>query len=248
MDGDEPVFAGVWFSISVGDEINEIDLVNVPDGSDTSYIVECELEYPSELQQLHNDYPLAPEHITITEDMLSPFCKSLNLKCAFTEKLIGSLLPKIKYKTHDRNLKLYLSRHMKLLRIHRAVAFQQKPWLKAFVDLNTRMRQLAKTDFEKDFFKLMVNAFFGKSMENVRKRRKVELVSDAAKLKKLLAKSQLQQFVIVNGEAVLVDRIRAKVTLNKPIYVGFTILDVSKLLMFDLYYNVVVKRYCEDAT
>jgi hypothetical protein len=66
------------------------------------------------------------------------------------------------------------------------------------------------------------------------------------KLKKLLAKSQLQQFVIVIGESVLVYRIRVKVTLNKPIYVGFTILDVSKLLMFDLYYSVVVKRYCED--
>jgi hypothetical protein len=136
---------------------------------------------------------------------------------------------------------------MKLLRIHRVVTFRQKPWLKSYVDLNTRMRQLAKTDFEKDFFKLMVNAFFGKSMENVRKRRKVELVSDPAKLKKLLAKSQLQQFVVVNDEAVLVDRIRAKVTLNKPIYVGFTVLDGSKLLMFDLHYNVVVKRYGGDA-
>jgi hypothetical protein len=136
---------------------------------------------------------------------------------------------------------------MKSLRIHRVVAFQQKPWLKSYVNLNTRMRQLAKTDFENDFFKLMVNAFFGKSMENVRKRRKVELVSDPAKLKKLLAKSQLQQFVIVNDEAVLVDRIRAKVTLNKPIYVGFTVLDVSKLLMFDFHYNVVVKHYGEDA-
>jgi hypothetical protein len=105
----------------------------------------------------------------------------------------------------------------------------------------------AKNDFKKDFFKLMVNAFFGKSMENVKKCRKVELVSDPAKLKKLLAKSQLQRFVIVDGEAVLVDRIRAKVTLNKPIYVGFTVWDVSKLLMFDFHYNVVVKRYHEDA-
>jgi hypothetical protein len=97
------------------------------------------------------------------------------------------------------------------------VAFQQKPWLKDFVDLNTRMRQLGKTDFEKDFFKLMVNALFGKSMENVRKRRKVELVSDAAKRKKLLAKSQLQlQFVIVDGEAVLDDGSHYRVTLNKP--------------------------------
>jgi hypothetical protein len=229
------------------DEIKKIDFANVPDDSDTGYIVECGLEYPSELHQLHNDYPLAPEHMTTTEVMLCPFCKSLNLKCALTEKLISSLLPKIKYKTHYRNLKLYLGLSMKLLRIHRVVAFWQKPWLKSYVDLNIRMRQLAKTDFEKDFFKLMVNAFFGKSMENVRKRRKVELVGDPAKLNKLLAKSQLQQFVIVNDEAVLVDRIRAKVTLNKPIYVRFTVLDVSKLLMFDFHYNVIVKRYGEDA-
>jgi hypothetical protein len=99
------------------------------------------------------------------------------------------------------------------------------------------MRQQAKTDFEKDFFKLMVNTFFGKSTENVRKRRKVDLVSDAVKLKKLLSKQQLEQFNIVNEEVVMVERIRAKVTLNKPIYIGFTVLDVSKLLMFDFHYN-----------
>jgi hypothetical protein len=80
------------------------------------------------------------------------------------------------------------------------------------------MRQQAKTDFEKHFFRMIVNALFGKSMENVRKRCKVNLVSDTVKLKKLLAKQQLEQFVIVNQEAVMVDRIRAKVTLNEPIY------------------------------
>jgi hypothetical protein len=136
---------------------------------------------------------------------------------------------------------------MKLLRVHRVVAFRQEPWLKPYVELNTKMRQQAKTDFEKDFFKLMVNAFFGKSMENVRKRRKVDLVSDAVKLKKLLAKQQLEQFVIVNEEVVMVERIRAKVTLNKPIYIGFTVLDVSKLLMFDFHYNVIAKRYGKNA-
>jgi hypothetical protein len=70
--------------------------------------VECDLEYPSELHEFHNDYPLAPEHMTITEAMLSPFCKSMNLKHAFIEKLIGNLQTKIKYKTHYRNLKLCL--------------------------------------------------------------------------------------------------------------------------------------------
>jgi hypothetical protein len=215
------------------EEISQIDFANVPDDSDKGYAVECDLKYPDELHESHYDYPLAPEHMTITEAMLSPFCKPMNLKHAFTEKLIGNLQTKIKYKTHYRNLKLYLGLGMKLLRVHRVVAFRQESWLKPYVELNTKMRQQAKTDFEKDFFKLMVNAFFGKSMENVRKRRKVDLVSDTVKLKKLLATQQLEQFVIVNKEVVLVDRIRNKMTLNKPIYIGFTVLDVSKLLMFD---------------
>jgi hypothetical protein len=93
----------------------------------------------------------------------------------------------------------------------------------------------------------MVNAFFGKSIESVRKRHKVHLVSNTVKLRKLLAKHQLEQFVIVNEEVVLVDRIRNKVTLNKPIYIVFTILDAPKLLMFDFHYNVIAKCYGKNA-
>jgi hypothetical protein len=209
--------------------------------------VECDVEYPSELYESHNDYPLAPEHMTVMETMLSPLCKSMTLKHAFTEKLIGNLQTKIKYKTQYRNLKLYIGLDMKLLRVHRIVAFPQESWLKPYVELNTNMRQQTKTDFEKDFFKLMVNVFFGKIMENVRKRRKVDLVSDKVKLKKLLAKQQLEQFVTVNEEVVLVDRIRNKVTFNKPTYIRFAALDVSKLLMFDFHYNVIAKRCDKNA-
>ncbi len=229
------------------EEINEIDFAEVRDDSDTGYVIECDLEYPSDLHRLHNDYPLAPEHATVTEDMLSPFCKSMNTNHAFTEKLMGTLQTKTKYKIHYRNLKLYLSLGIKLLRVHRVVAFRQQPWLKSYIELNTKLRQSTKNDFEKDFFKLMNNACFGKSMENVRKRKKVDLVCDAAKLKKLLAKPQLQQFIIVNEDLVVVDRDRKAVFLNKPIYTGFTVLDVSKLLIFDFHYNVMIKRYGSNA-
>ena len=229
------------------EEISKIDFANVSDDSDIGYVLECDLEYPTELHDLHNDYPLAPEHATVTEAMLSPFCKTMNPKHAFTEKLLGTLHCKAKYKVHYRNLKLYLSLGMKLLHVHRALAFRQEPWLKIYVELNTKMRQQAKNDFEKDFFKLMVNAFFGKSMENVRKRRKVDLVGDPTKLKKLLAKQQLEQFVIVNEDMVLVERIRSQVTLNKPIYIGFAVLDLSKSLIFDFHYNVMLKRYGTNA-
>ena len=235
------------FRFLTDDEIAQIDFTAVPDDSDIGYVVECDLEYPSELHDNHNDYPLAPEHMTITQDQLSEFCKSMNMKHVMVEKLIGTLQTKIKYKVHYRNLKLYLELGMKILHVHRVLAFVQKPWLKTYIDLNTRMRQQAKSEFEKDFFKLMNNAVFGKSMENVRKRRNIELVCDSVKLKKLLAKPQLEQFIIVNKDTVLVDRIRKTVTLNKPIYVGFTVLDISKLLMFDFHYNVVIKRYGSNA-
>jgi hypothetical protein len=81
------------------EEISKIDFANVPDDSDIGFAVECDLEYPSELHEYHNDYPLAPEHTTITETMLSPYCKCMNLKHAFTEKLIGNLQTKIKYES-----------------------------------------------------------------------------------------------------------------------------------------------------
>ena len=84
-------------------------------------------------------------------------------------------------------------------------------------------------------------------MENVRKRRKIDMVGDPTKLKKLLAKQQLEQFVIVNEDLVLVERIRSTVTLNKPIYIGFTVLDLSKTLIFDFHFNVMLKRYGTNA-
>jgi hypothetical protein len=88
------------------EEINDIDFTQVRDDSKTGYVIKWDLEYPSQLHHLHNDYPLATEHATVTEDMLSPVCKSMNVKHAFTEKLLGTLQNKTKYKVHYRNLKL----------------------------------------------------------------------------------------------------------------------------------------------
>jgi hypothetical protein len=129
------------------DEIAQIDFVKVSDDSDIGYIVECDIEYPAELLELHNDYPLAPEHLTITEDPLSLVCKSINLK------LFGTLQCKMKYKLHYRNLKLYVTLGMKVLRVHHVLAFRRSQWLKSYVELNTKVRQQPKNDFEKRLFR-----------------------------------------------------------------------------------------------
>jgi hypothetical protein len=175
------------FRFLTDEEISQLDFTQIPADSGMGYFVECDLEYPGELHEIHNDFPLAPEPMRITKEMLSLFCTSLGVKGLFDEKLIGSLQTKIKYKTHYRNSKLYLSLGVRLLRVHRVLSFKQQARLKPYVDLNTAKRQLATSEFEGDFYKLVNNAFFGKSMENVRKRRNVQLVDDEAKLKKLLA-------------------------------------------------------------
>ena len=138
------------------------------------HIYEVDLEYPKELHDLHNDYPCAPEKIKVTDDMLSDYCREIkdkfNISSGNVNKLIPTLNDKKNYVLHEENLKLYLSLGLKLKKIHRVLEFSEKPWLKEYIDFNTEKRKDAKNAFEKDFFKLMNNSVFGKTMENIRKR------------------------------------------------------------------------------
>ena len=93
-----------------------------------------------------------------------------------------------KYVLHKENLKLYLSLGLKLKRVHRVLQFSEKPWLKEYIDFNTEKRKEAKNSFQKDLFKLMNNSVFGKTMENIRKRCNVKLVTDRDKLLRLISK------------------------------------------------------------
>jgi hypothetical protein len=228
-------------------EIENADFIKVPIDAKTGYVIECDLQYPTELHNAHNDYPLAPENVLVTESMLSPFCKSFGQKHVDCQKLIPNLYDKRKYVLHYRNLQLYISLGMKIIKIHRVASFTQSLWMKPYVDFNTEKRQQARNEFEKNFFKLMVNAIFGKSMENVRAHTTVNLVSDPIKFLKMVSKPQIKQFSIVNEDTVLVERMKAVVTLNKPIYTGFCVLDLSKLLMYNFHYNVMRVKYGDEA-
>ncbi len=142
--------------------IDGLDVTQISDDSETGYILEVDLHYPEELHDEHNDYPLAPEKMTVTHEMLSPYAKDLldvlNLPQSSVEKLVPNLRDKKKYVLHYRNLKQYLSLGLKLERVHRVMAFHQSPWLKEYIDFNTEKRKEAKNDFEKDFWKLMNNS------------------------------------------------------------------------------------------
>ena len=196
-------------------------------------ILEVDLEYPTELHNLHNDYPLAPENIKPPGS---------NVK-----KLIPNLGNKEKYVVHHEALKQYISLGLKVTNVHRGIKFKESAWLKMYIDLNTELRTKAKNDFEKDFFKLMNNSVYGKTLENIDNRVDVRLVADEEKATKLVAKPSYDRATIFDENLIGIHMKRTKVFYNKPIYLGMTILDLSKTLMYDFHYNYIKQKYGDKA-
>ena len=232
-------------------QIKKINLGKYTENSKKGMILEVDLEYPTELHDLHNDYPLGPEKVKVTDEMLSNYCKKIqkkfNISTGLVHKLIPTLNDKQKYVLHYRNLQLYLDLGLKLKKVHRVLEFDQSPWLKQYIDFNTQKRTHAKNSFEKDFFKLMNNSVFGKTMENIRKRVDVRLVTSKEKLLKLASKPTYVSSKIFNENLVAVHKIKETLTLNRPAYVGMCILDLSKTLMYNFHYNYIKSKYGDKA-
>ena len=129
--------------------------------SNKGYILEIDVKYPKNLHGLHEDLPFLPERMKIGK------CK----------KLVCNLYDKKNYVVHIRSLKQALNHGLMLKKVNRVIQFYQKAWLKPYMDMNTKLRKKTKNDFKKDFFKLMNNAVFGKTMENLRKHRDYKLVT-----------------------------------------------------------------------
>ena len=164
-------------------------------------ILEVDLEYPKSLHDLHNDYPLAPEQIEASK----------------VDKLIPNLWNKKKYVIHCENLNQYFNLGLKLIHIHRGIKFKESPWLKSYIALNTDLRTKAKNDFEKDFFKLMNNSVFGKTMENIRNRVDIKLVTDKNKAEKLAAKPNFNHCNIFSKDLIAIHMKKTELTFNKPV-------------------------------
>ena len=144
--------------------IDKFDKISINDKSSIGYFLEVDLEYPDELHKLHNDFPLAPEKLVVSSDMLSKYCKTIadkyEIKVVDVKNLNSNLGNKTNYVVHYRNLQLYLSLGMKLTKIHRVLKFKQSDWMKKHIDFNTKKRMNATNGFEKCFFKLMINSVY----------------------------------------------------------------------------------------
>ena len=156
-------------------------------------------------------------------------------------KLIPTLAEK-NYILHHRNLQLYLSLGLKVEKVHRVLEFDQSPWLAQYINFNTQKRMNGKNAFEKDFFKLLNNSVFGKTMENSRKRVDVRLVTAQKKSSKFESKPTYVNSTIFNDNLIAVHKIKETLVLDKPAYVGMCILDLSKRLMYDFHYHYIKSR------
>jgi len=180
------------------------DLKNWREFSDQvgrGYILEVDLEHPKKLHDLHNEYPLAPERIEINK----------------VKKRIPNLNEKKKYVPHHKNLKQYLDLGLKLTKIHCGISFDEKAWLKPYIELNTNLRSKEQNEFEKDFFKLMNNSVFGKTMENIRNRVNIRLVNNQKSLKKCVVKPNFDHCTVFDENLVAVHMKKTELVFNKPV-------------------------------
>ena len=132
---------------------------------------------------------------------------------------------------------------MRLDRINRAIEFDQSPWLKTYIDFNTQLRMAATNDFEKDFFKLMNNSVFGKTMENIRKHRNIRLVTTEEKYLRTVMRPNFKYGVLFGENLMGCEMGKIKVVMNKPVYLGQVILDLSKIVMYEFHYDYMVPKY-----
>ena len=176
---------------------------------------------------MHSDLPFLPKRIKIDK------CK----------KLVCDLHNEKKLVIHIKSLKQALNHGLKLKKIHRIIEFNQKAWLKPYIDMNTELRKLAKDDFEKDLFKLMNNAVFGKTMENIRKHSDIKLVTTEKKRNKLVSEPNYHTINYISEDLSIIEMNKTKVKMNKPIYLGLSILDTSKILMYEFWYDYMKPKY-----
>ena len=229
----------------------EEEILNKKENAKQGWILEVDLEYPSELHKEHNSYPLAPEKKVVKKENMSDYqnklIKDLDLKIPNNKKLLLTLEDKNDYVVHYENLKFYLKQGMRLKRVKRVLEFDQECWMEPYIRMNTDFRKLAKNDFEKNFYKLMNNSVFGKTMENLRNRVDIRIVSskEKDKIRKLVASPLYARHVIFTNDLVGIDMHKSRLLLNKPVYTGMTILDKSKILMYDFFYNHLKKQYGE---
>ena len=208
------------------------------------YLLEANVKYPRELHDSHNDLPFMCECMKIKGGIVCPRTHSAH----GVKKLILNLYDKKRYVIHIRALDQALKHGLVLDRIHRAIEFKQSAWMKEYIDFNTKLRTAAKNDFETDFYKLMNYSVLGKMMENIRKHKNIKLVTNREAYLKAVMKPNFKSGVLVGENLMGYKMGKIKVVMNKLVYLGQAMLDLSKIVMYEFHYDYMKQKYPEGLT
>jgi hypothetical protein len=233
------------------EDVENFDIDSMCTDENVGYILEVDLLYPKHLHDSHNNFPLAPETLHVSAEMHSAYAKELleklDRKVGKTSKLIPNLMNKERYVVHYKNLQFYMKMGLIVTKIHRVMSFTQSPWLAKYIEFNTEKRRLATTSFEKDFYKLLSNAVFGKLMQNLRLQISCKLVTDTISAERYIAQPTFDSFNIINDDVTMIKMNKAKIYWDKPTYAGFCVLELSKLHMYKFHYEYIAQRYGSNA-
>ena len=227
------------------------EILDLDDEADYGYLFEVDLKYPSELHASTSDFPLAPEKAYIEQDMFSPYMTNMYAEMCEArgsngnyrpyQKLLLTQYDRSHYVCHYSILKFYLRMGMQLERVRSAIRFRQKRFVEPYIKYNSEKRALATNAFDKDYYKLKNNSFFGKTMEDVRHRIDYRLLTRWDRVERLTASPLFVDFDIFSESVVGVHMFKSRVVLNKPVYIGQAVLEYSKLEMYQLYYSILCK-------
>ena len=224
-------------------------ILRTPDNYEHGFLIECDLEYPSSIHEKTEHFPFLPEKKTIKVEDFPPYMKANKPeKYKLTEKLIMDQTNKQRYFLHYRDIKFYIRHGIRILNVHTVYKFKQSPWIAKYIKYNTEQRKKAKTEFEKHFYKLLNNSFYDKTIENIRKRLNLDLI-DKSDIHRMLNRQSKLSFVdkIAEYEKLnLYSFNKETIKFTKPIYVGFCVLELSKLLMYEWYYDKMQPYFGED--
>ena len=212
-------------------KFNEAFIKNYDENSDKGYIFEVDVKYPETIGMLHSDLAFLPEKMKIN-------------KCT---KLTCTIQNKENYIIHIRVLKQAINHGLKLKKVHNVIGFDQEAWLKPYIDMNTDLRKQAKNDFEKDFFKLINNSVFGKTMENVKNHRDIKIVTMDKRRSILASKPNCHSTKFISKDLLIMVTKKTEVKMNKPIYLGQAILDLSKTFMYEFWHDYIKPKYGDKA-
>jgi hypothetical protein len=207
--------------------------------SERGYTIEVDLVIPDHLHDQLDDFPLAPSHEVPPPQL---YDNGLGTAGQKTKKLITSHLPKTNYIVHFRLLQQFLELGAQITKVHRAVLYRQAPIFKSYIDYNTARRAQCSSPFKRNYYKLKNNALFGKTCENERNRLNVRVCNTGPKMLKYASLPTFERSVRICQDLHLLFMSPKKITLEKPIYIGQSVLDVSKWLMYSLFYKTL-KNY-----